>query len=141
MKKVLTCDFDDTLVHTSPVFDGVLWTSTGTMKAHASVCNFVWEKIRESWEAHIVTFRHESTGAEEVEAFLDRYKIPFKSVHYTEGGNKTPILKKLNSSLHIDDNVEVCMLASLAGIDVLLVDDKKMHKSNTTADLFKKIYV
>ena len=139
--KVLTCDFDDTLIHTSPVFNGSLWTSSGTMKPHAPVCNFVWEKIREGWEAHIITFRSEDTGAEEVEWFLDKYKIPFKSVHYTGCKNKVPVMKKLNSVLHIDDNVEVCMLASLADIDVLLVDDGKMHKGNTSADLFKKISV
>ena len=139
MKKILSVDFDETLVNSDPQLQGSVWVSTGTFKPIARVCNFVFDKVRSGeWEAHIVTFRHKDTSGTEVEDFVDRYKLPIRSVVYTGGKTKTPFLKKLNSSLHVDDDISTCLLASLAGIEVLLVDHGQ-DKTNETAKLFPKI--
>ncbi len=131
MKKILTVDFDDTLATTSMTG----WGGT-SLKPIYRVINFVFDKVRSGeWEAHIVSFRSEDDKQEMVD-FVKSCKLPIKSIICTNSKNKTPFLKKLGSQLHIDDHVEVCVLAELAGIDVLLVDH---GQQNSTAQLFKKI--
>jgi hypothetical protein len=64
--------------------------------------------------------------------------LPIKSVVAVGGTSKVPALISLKTSLHIDDNVQVCVLAKQAGIEVLLVDWGQ-EDTNSTAKLFKKI--
>ena len=131
MKKVMTVDFDDTLATT--ITSG--WGGT-SLKPISRVMNFVFDKVRSGeWEAHIVSFRSEQDKQEMID-FVKGYKLPVKSIVCTNSKNKTPFLKKLGSQLHVDDHVEVCMLAELAGIDTLLVDH---GQTNSSAGLFKKI--
>ena len=137
-KPVITFDFDSTLCDSDPIQTGWGWASSGTCKPIARVCNLVYQKAKDGHEIHIVTFRHKDSSKDEIEDFVERWKLPVKSVVYTGGATKVPFLKKLRSILHVDDDVETCLLASLAGIDVLLVDDGQ-HEKNSTAKLFKKI--
>ena len=136
--KVITVDFDETLFHTDPIQVGWGWTSSGTMEPIKRVHNFVHQKAKEGYEIHVVTFRDKSTSGTEVEDLISKHSLPIKSIVYTASKTKTPFLKKLKSLLHIDDHVETCMLASLANIDVLLVDHGQTE-NNSSASLFKTI--
>ena len=130
--KILTVDFDDTLATT--VTSG--WGGM-SLQPIERILNFVRNKASNGWIVHIVTFRSED-DKREVTDFIKGYKLPIRSVHCTHGKNKTPVLKKLGSNLHIDDSVEVCTLAFMAGIECLLVDHGQ-DDTNEMAKLFPKI--
>jgi uncharacterized HAD superfamily protein len=132
MKKIITVDFDETLAETIP--SG--WGGSG-LTPIKRIIDFVKEQHAQGAELHIVTFRDWS-NKKEVESFCRLYKIPVRSITCTEGKNKVPFIQKLNSSLHIDDSVEVCTLCIMAGIDVLLVDNGQ-ENFNTTAKFIPKI--
>ena len=129
----MTVDFDDTLAAT--VTSG--WGGT-SLRPIPRIMNFVFDKVRSGeWEAHIVSFRSEKDKQEIVD-FVKGWKLPIKSITCTDSKNKTPFLKKLGSKLHIDDDVQVCTLATMAGIDCLLVDHGQ-GDTNDMAKLFQKI--
>jgi len=132
MKKVITVDFDDTLVVTE---DGA-WYSTNLVPI-PRIIKYIKEEHKKGSELHIVTFRNWQ-NKKEVESFCKAHQIPVKSIVCTEGTNKVPFLKQLNSELHIDDSVEVCTLCVMAQIDVLLVDWGQ-DEHNTTAKFLPKI--
>jgi hypothetical protein len=132
MKKVITCDFDDTIA----VTQNGAWGGENLFPI-PRIVDFVKQKHKEGYEIHIVTFRNWS-NKEQVNDFCKGYKIPIKSIVCTEGTNKIPFLKELNSELHIDDSVEVCTLCVMAQIDVLLVDWGQ-DEHNTTAKFLSKI--
>lgn len=130
--KVLTVDFDDTLAAT--VNSG--WSGT-SLQPIQRILDFVREKASSNWAVHVVTFRSEDDKQEVID-FIKGYKLPIRTVHCTDGKNKVPTLKKLGSKLHIDDDVSVCTLATMAGIDCLLVDHGQ-DDTNDMAKLFPKI--
>lgn len=132
MKKVLTVDFDDTLA----VTQNGAWDGENLVPI-PRIIDFVKQKHKEGYEIHVVTFRNWQSK-KEVESFCKGYKIPIKSIVCTEGTNKVPFLKELNSQLHIDDSVEVCTLCVMAQIEVLLVDWNQ-DEHNTTAKFLQKI--
>jgi uncharacterized HAD superfamily protein len=132
VKKIITCDFDDTLAITG---NGA-WGGE-TLTPISRVINYLFDQHKKGSEIHIVTFRNWS-NKEQVNDFCKGYKIPIKSIVCTEGTNKVPFLKQLKSELHIDDSVEVCTLCVMAKIDVLLVDWGQ-DKHNTTATFLPKI--
>lgn len=132
MKKVITVDFDDTLA----VTENGAWGGE-TLVPIPRVINFILDKNKSGYEIHIVTFRNWQ-NKKEVESFCKTHKIPVSSIVCTEGTNKIPFLKKLNSELHIDDSVEVCTLCVMAKINVLLVDWGQ-DEHNTTAKFLPKI--
>lgn len=132
MKKVITVDFDHTLAETQIT----AWGGS-TLVPVQRVIDYVKQKHKEGCDLHVVTFRGEKEKPEAVN-FIKRHKIPISSIICTDGKNKVPHLKKLNSKLHIDDSVEVCTLCIMAGIDVLLVDHGQ-EKFNTTAKSIPKI--
>lgn len=138
MSKVITVDFDETLFHTNPIQVGWGWVSSGTMEPLQRVHDFVHKKHKEGYDIYVVTFRSKDTSGTEVEDLIAKHDLPIKGVVYTACKTKTPFLKKLKSELHVDDDVEVCLLASLADIKVLLVDHGQAEK-NTTAKLFPTI--
>ena len=131
-EKIMTVDFDSTLAET--VATG--WGGA-SLQPIQRILDFVRGKAASGWAVHIVTFRSED-DKREVTDFIKRYKLPVRSVHCTDGKNKVPTLKKLGSTLHIDDSVEVCTLAAMAGIDCLLVDHGQ-DDTNNMAKLFQKI--
>ena len=130
--KVLTVDFDDTLAAT--VTSG--WGGT-SLQPIQKILDFVQKKAKEGWAVHIVSFRSEKDRQEMVD-FVKGYKLPITSITCTNSKNKTPFLKKLGSKLHLDDDVSVCTLAYMAGIDCLLVDHGQ-GDTNSMANLFDKI--
>lgn len=121
----MTVDFDDTLKDVT------------TGKPIARVCNFVLQKAKEGVELHIITFRHPE-DLEEVLDFIDQYNLPIVSVIPTSGSSKWPHMLGVNSSLHIDDDVETLVLAALRGIDGLLVKNPENSKDPTVKE-FKTI--
>ena len=131
-EKIMTVDFDSTLAET--VSTG--WGGT-SLQPIQRILDFVREKASSGWAVHVVTFRSED-DKQEVTDFIKGYKLPVYFVHCTDGKNKTPFLKKLGSKLHIDDSVEVCVLAFMAGIECLLVDHGQ-DDTNEMAKLFPKI--
>lgn len=132
MNKIITVDFDDTLAVTT----ATAWGGS-TLTPVERVINFVKSKIDSGFEVYIVTFRNHSNKKEVVD-FCKGYGIKIKDVVCTEGKNKTEFIKKLNSSLHIDDHIETCTLLTMAGIEVLLVDWNQEEK-NLMAQFFNKI--
>ena len=139
-RKVITCDFDDTLFE-DPAYQyasGALWISSGfTAEPIKRVHDFIHEKAKEGFEIHVVTAREEK-HVSECWDLIKLYNLPIKSIVAVGGMNKTPHLLSLGTSLHIDDNIQVCVLAKQAGIKVLLVDWGQ-EDINSTGKLFKKI--
>jgi len=134
MSKIITVDFDLTLAE--PVgFSG--WVDDYYLKPVARVINFVMKKHKEGCVCHVVSYRYEK-DREEMEDFITRWKIPIKQIFCTGSTSKVPVVKKLNSSLHIDDDIATCVVLAQAGIDVLLVD-WEFNRRNSTSKLFDKI--
>ena len=137
-KKIISVDFDDTLFEDPAYQIGTLWAPTGASAEPVKrVHDFIHEKAKEGFEIHVVTAREEK-HVSECWDLIKLYNLPIKSIVAVGGGNKTPHLLSLNTTLHIDDNVQVCVLAKQAGIKVLLVDWGQ-EDINSTAKLFKKI--
>lgn len=132
MHKIITVDFDDTLAVTSHT----AWGGT-TLIPVERIVNFVKSKIDSGFHVYIVTFRNWDNKKEVVD-FCKGYGIKIKDVVCTEGKNKTEFVKRLNSSLHIDDHIETCTLLTMAGIEVLLVDWEQ-EDTNLMAQFFNKI--
>jgi hypothetical protein len=130
--KVITVDFDETLAITS----STAWGGT-TLLPVERIVNFVKSKIDSGFHVYIVTFRNWDNKKEIVD-FCNRHRINIKDVVCTEGKTKTEFVKKLNSSLHIDDHIETCTLLTMAGIEVLLVDWEQ-EDTNLMAQFFNKI--
>ena len=128
----MTVDFDDTLAVTTTT----AWGGSTLMPVERIV-NFVKSKIDSGFEVYVVTFRNWDNKKEVVD-FCKGYGIKIKDVVCTEGKNKTEFIKKLNSSLHIDDHIETCTLLTMAGIEVLLVDWGQ-EENNLMAQFFNKI--
>ena len=130
--KVITVDFDETLAVTS----STAWGGS-TLLPVERIVNFVKSKIDSGFHVYIVTFRNWDNKKEIVD-FCNRHRINIKDVVCTEGKTKTEFVKKLNSSLHIDDHIETCTLLTMAGIEVLLVDWGQ-EDTNLMAQYFNKI--
>ena len=138
MRKVITVDFDDTLFEDPACMVGSLWAPTGaSAEPIKRIHDFIHEKAKEGFEIHVVT-AHEQRHVSECWDLIKLYDLPIKSVVAVAGKNKTPFLQELNSSLHIDDNVQVCILAEQAGIKALLVNWNQ-EDMNSTASLLDKI--
>lgn len=138
MRQTLTVDFDDTLFQDPAYEQGGLFIPTGMgPEPIVRVHDFIRQKSVEGFDIHIVTFRNKE-HLREVKHLIGIYELPIKSVICTEGKTKTPFLLELKSTLHIDDSVEVCILAEQAGIPTLLVDWNQQD-INSTATLLKKI--
>jgi hypothetical protein len=136
--KVVTFDFDDCLFEDPSYQIGSLWAASGTTSEPIKrVHDLVQQKHEEGYDIHVVTSREEK-HVSECWDLIKLYNLPIKSVVATAGKNKTPFLLKLKSVLHVDDNVQVCVLAQQAGIEVLLVDQGQVD-INSTAALFDKI--
>jgi hypothetical protein len=132
MSKVITVDFDETLAVTS----STAWGGS-TLIPVERIVNFVKSKIDSGFHVYIVTFRNWDNKKEIVD-FCNKHRINIKDVVCTEGKTKTEFIKKLNSSLHIDDHIETCTLLTMAGIEVLLVDWGQ-EDINLMAQYFNKI--
>jgi uncharacterized HAD superfamily protein len=138
IKPVITVDFDQTLFEESVSQFGSLWAPSGaSAEPIKRVHDFIRKKAKEGFEIHVVTAREER-HVPECWDLIKLYDLPIKSVVAVGGMNKTPTLLSLRTTLHIDDNVQVCVLARQAGIKVLLVDCGQ-EDTNSTAKLFKKI--
>jgi uncharacterized HAD superfamily protein len=136
--KVITVDFDQTLFEEPVSQFGSLWAPTGASAEPVKrVHDFIHKKAKEGFEIHVVTAREEK-HVSECWDLIKLYDLPIKSVVAVGGMSKVPTLLSLQTSLHIDDNVQVCVLAKQAGIKVLLVDCGQ-EDANSTAKLFKKI--
>ena len=132
MSKIITVDFDETLAVTSSTAWG------GTMLVPVErIVKFIKSKIDSGFHVYVVTFRNWNNKKEIID-FCKAYDIKIKDVICTEGKTKTEFIKRLNSSLHIDDHVETCTLLTMAGIEVLLVDWDQ-EKNNLIAQYFNKI--
>jgi hypothetical protein len=138
-RKCITIDFDETLAKTDTCWNGWMHLGAGTISPIPEVIEFVREKHSEGTEIHIVTFRSEEHRQEVID-FVKEHDLPVKEIHCTGGEDKTPILLKVGSELHVDDFVETLVLAQLKGIDCLLVDAGQ-HETNSTAKLFECIKI
>ena len=138
-KQVITVDFDETLAKTSTVWNGWIHLGEGVLEPIPEVFNIVFTKYDQGYEIVIVTFRQDK-DIQEVKNFVKEYELPITKVVNTCGKPKLPFLKKLNSILHIDDDLASVLNAEKAGINAILVDDGK-HKKNSSAELVDKIVI
>ena len=116
MKRVITVDYDDTLVVRFP-------TVYGGYSSHLvpKVVDIIKKEYQIGAEIYIVTFRGEKDKPE-VERTIMLNKLPIKEIICTDSMPKTPFLKKLKSLLHIDDDFFTCQEAKKAGIAAIFVD-------------------
>jgi len=121
MKKIITTDFDMTLAYADAQNNGWLCVGTGVLKPIHKIIDLIKEKHKHGFEIHIVTFRHDKDMAE-VKDFVKQYDLPIKEIHNTSSKSKTPVLKELNSTLHIDDALSVCLGAEAENIPCLFVN-------------------
>jgi hypothetical protein len=138
-KLVVTTDFDETLFSLSDEKIGMLWAAVDVLIPIKKIHDLIHAKHKEGCIIDIVTSRA-CWGIEEVDAYILEYNLPIRKVHYTSGGSKVPILKKIMSTLHIDDNLAVGIDCKSNDIPFLLVDDGR-HKNNTTAEFFERIKI
>jgi len=138
VKKVITVDWDDTLFEDPAYMSYGLWIPAATgAQPIERIHDYIKKKSDEGFEIHVVSFREEKDKQEMID-LAGLYNLPIKTFICTSGKSKTSFLKKLGSQLHIDDNVEVLVLAKQADIDGLLVDHNQQD-INCTATLFDKI--
>ena len=137
-KRVISCDWDDTLFEDPAYQIGSLWAPTGMgPEPIKRVHDLLRQKHEEGFEIHVVTFRMPEY-IQECWDLIKLYNLPIKSVISTEGRSKTQTLLNLKSTLHVDDSVEVCICAEQAGVKALLVDWNQQD-INSTASLLDKI--
>jgi len=138
VNSVITVDWDDTLFEEPTYQVGSLWAPSGSQAEPIKrVHDFVRQKAEEGFEIHVVTFRMPE-HVSECWDLIKLYNLPIKSVISTEGRSKTQTLLNLKSTLHIDDNVGVCINAEQAGVKALLVD-MNQEDTNSSAALLEKI--
>lgn len=121
MKPVITVDFDLCLAFESVQNTGWIVLGTGVLKPIKAVHDLVREKHREGFDIHCVSFRSLKDKQEMID-FCKQYELPIESFTCTDSKTKTPVLKKLNSVLHVDDSLAVCLGAIAENINVLFVD-------------------
>jgi len=132
-------DFDFTLA-IEEVSGGWVAVGTGVLKPIQKIIDMVLEKDEEGFDCHIVTFR-KLEDILEVEEFVKKHNLPINGIHSTSGKSKIPILKKLNCTLMVDDQVEVCTACIMNDIPCLLVDHGFSGTNNCVADNMDKIKV
>lgn len=117
MKRVITVDYDDTLVVRYP-------TAYGGYSSHIqpSVEELVRKESSAGTDVYIVSFRADKDKAE-MERMVMVNKLPIKGIICTNMTPKLPFLKRLNSRLHIDDDFYTCDQAKKAGITAIHVDE------------------
>jgi hypothetical protein len=116
MKRVITVDFDETLVVPYPTAYG-----GSSLQVVPKIDKIIRGEHKNGTDVYIVSFRKDKDRPE-IENIVMFYKIPIKGIICTNMQPKLPFLKKLNSKLHIDDDFFTCQEAKKAGIDVRLVD-------------------
>ena len=137
-KRVVTFDFDDALFEDPAYQIGNLWAPSGMgPEPIKRVHDLLRKKHEEGFEIHVVTFRMPEY-IQECWDLIKLYNLPVESVISTEGRSKTQTLLNLKSTLHVDDSVEVCILAEQAGVKALLVDWGQ-EDINSTASFLDKI--
>jgi uncharacterized HAD superfamily protein len=119
---------------------GWIFIGNGELLPIQKICDLVIQKAKDGVEINIVTFRKDE-HIQEVRSFIKEYKLPITNIYHTDQKSKTPILKKLNSQLHIDDVLSVVISAEKAGIPCLLVNGNGEYDNNSTADLFNQVHV
>jgi FMN phosphatase YigB (HAD superfamily) len=126
MKKVITVDFDETLAKTENVWNPenpIEHMDGGTLTPIEEIFEIVFEKAQKGYEVWIVSFRAWK-NMDEVQKFVSDHNLPITGMIATKGEAKLPFLQKLESSLHIDDNVDTILEAHEAGICAILVSHK-----------------
>jgi hypothetical protein len=121
MRQIVTVDFDNCLAFESVQNTGWIVLGTGVLKPIKVIHDLIRQKHREGFDIHVVTFRKDE-DLPEVMAFVREHNLPIKGIHNTSSKSKTPVLKRLNSVLHIDDSLSVCVGAFSEGIECIFVD-------------------
>mgnify|MGYP002654741451 CR=1 FL=1 len=121
MKPVITVDFDNCLAFESVQNTGWIVMGTGILKPIEPVIAYVKRKYAKGFELHVVSFREEKDKQEMID-FCKQQKLDIASFTCTGSKSKTPFLKALKSTLHIDDSLSVCLGAEAVGIGTLFVD-------------------
>lgn len=142
MRQIITVDFDNVLAFESVQNTGWIVMGTGVLKPIKVIHDLVREKHREGFDIHVVSFRSLKDKQEMID-FCKLYELPIESFICTDSKTKTPTLKELNSVLHIDDSLSVCVGCKMAGIDALFVDCGQLfdRSQRELAETFNSIKV
>jgi hypothetical protein len=123
LKKIITVDWDDTLVlYNYDSSDVIL--NPSDFRFNEPLIEELKELKKGGCEIHVVTFRgqtikHFAQGFDgtEIELNLLRiendYGLSINKIHYTNGACKTSKLKELNSIRHYDDSTQVCCMVAV----------------------------
>lgn len=114
MKKIVSFDFDDTL-----------YFEDRKQKENKKLIKLIKKYHKKGLEVIIVTARSKYydkvIGEISVIDFVKSHKIPITKIYFTNGKLKGPILKKIGSILHFDndlDEVESCKKANIKVIKI-----------------------
>ena len=114
MKKLITVDFDDTLCF-----------SDNLEKPNTKLITKIKSLDKNKFTVVVVTARnreYDSIYANvRIKDFIKKYKLPIKKIYFTSGKLKGPYLKKLNSSIHIDNDEKEISSCKECGVKTIHV--------------------
>ena len=97
MKKTITVDFHNTLCFYDAVKD---------YYDNKHLVEILNRLSKNNYDIIIVTAGNKSQHGKDENDFIKRSKLNVKTIYYTNGQMKGKLLKKIDSLLHIDDDLE-----------------------------------
>ena len=97
MKKTITVDFHNTLCFYDAIED---------YYDNKNLVSYLNKLSKNNYDIIIVTAGNKSQHGKDINDFIKRNSLNIKSIYYTNGQMKGKLLKKLNSLLHIDNDLE-----------------------------------
>tara|TARA_Y100000592_G_C5407970_1_gene286629 strand:+ start:760 stop:1104 length:345 start_codon:yes stop_codon:yes gene_type:complete len=114
MKKIISFDFDETL-----------YFEDKDQKQNKKLIELIKKYYRKGFETIIVTARSKyydkAISKISVIDFVKLHKIPITKIYFTNGKLKGPILKKIGSKLHFDNDLEEIESCKKSNIKVIKI--------------------
>lgn len=112
MNNIITVDFDDTLCFYNDI-----------LKPNKKLINLIKTLSAKNYLFYIVTARSKEYddmfSSLKINDFIKKYNIPIEKVVYTDGAMKGKTLNKLNSKLHIDNDLDQVKSCKESGIKTI----------------------
>lgn len=83
-------------------------------------------------DLYIITERKED-DLDIIHNFVHEHNLTIKAIVHVEGTDKLEALKRLNSQLHIDDDLQITVDAAINNIDTMMppIDEENIFKEET----------
>lgn len=107
MKKTITVDFHDTLCFYDAIED---------YYDNKHLVKILNKLSKNNYDIIIVTAGNKAQHGKDINDFIKRNNLDIKTIYYTNGQMKGKLLKKLNSLLHIDNDLEQLKSCEDSGI-------------------------